>query len=469
MKKYFWIAALAGICMIPATVKAATDRVTEVRIFDAAKLTPEPSWTAFHSDYKGGASVAVGDINGDGVKEIIAGVGIEAEPAVRIFNGQGKLLSQFLAYPKSLKSGVKVASCDFDKDGKAEIVTGTGVGAAPQVRVFNADGTVKYTPGFFAYDKTGRGGVNISCGDVNGDSWPEIVTGSGQGLSPVIKIFDRGGKSLNLDIVPFADRDRGGVDVAVGNIDGGTESEIVTSIYRFGRSLVKTYKADARRTIIGSFEGWPETVQSGYQVATGDMDQDGYDEILVAVAAGSAPHVRTFEVNGRTLSQNFFPFEKDFRGGVYLAVGDVNGDGRQEIVATSGVNTTLGRKYYQKYIEVSLSEQRLYAYESGAVKKTFLVSTGIKKYPTPTGTFAVRSKIPNKDYEWSYGPNHPDNYDLKDVKNNLNFSGNYFLHEAYWHHNFGHVMSHGCININTANSKWLYDWAEVGTPVIVKQ
>jgi lipoprotein-anchoring transpeptidase ErfK/SrfK len=284
-----------------------------------------------------------------------------------------------------------------------------------------------------------------------------------------VKVFDRGGKSLGLDIVPFADRDRGGVDVSVGNIDGGAESEIVTSIYRFGRSLVKTYKADTRRTIIGSFEGWPETVQSGYQVTTGDLDRDDKDEILVAVAAGSAPHVRAFEANGRTLPQNFFPFEKDFRGGVYLAVGDIDGDQRMEIVAISGGNTAQGRKYYQKYIEVSLSEQRLYAYESGSVKKTFLVSTGIKKYPTPTGTFAVRSKTPNKDYEWSYGPNHPDNYDLKNVKNNLNFSGNYFLHEAYWHHNFGHVMSHGCVNINAANSKWLYDWAEVGTPVIVKQ
>ena len=210
-------------------------------------------------------------------------------------------------------------------------------------------------------------------------------------------------------------------------------------------------------------------MQGGFHVAAGNVDSDANDEVLVALASGGGPQVRAFEAYGKPLSQNFFPYESAFRGGVNAAVGDVNGDGVEEIVTAPGRNTIEGSTKYQKYIEVRLGEQRLYAYENGVIAKTFLVSTGIVKYPTPEGTFAVQAKIPIKDYEWSYGPDHPDNYDIKDVKWNLRFTTGYYLHYAFWHNNFGRRMSHGCVNINRENSEWIYNWADVGTPVIIKQ
>ncbi|MFA5107016.1 MAG: L,D-transpeptidase family protein, partial [Patescibacteria group bacterium] len=453
---------LGFFCVTGHEARAENFRQPEIKIYDAKKLTLEKTWLAFDAGFKGGASVAAGDVNGDGRDEIIVGAGPGGGPQVRIFKRDGSLLSQFFVYPENFRGGVRVASCDFDKDGKDEIVTGPGPGGGPQVRIMTSKGVAKITPGFFPFDPNYKGGINVACGDVDGDKKIEVVIGVGVAAEPHVRVFTPKGVAEGIEIYPYAKRDKGGVAVAVANVDGGPAAEIVTSIYRFGRSLVKTYRADAQRSIVAQFEGWPEQVQSGFQVAGGDVDGDSLDEILVSVAAGGGPHVRAFEAYGKPLPQNFFPYESNFTGGTLTAVGDVDGDKRQEIVTVPGRNTIQGRTDYYKYIEVRLDEQRLYAYENGMLVKTFLVSTGINKYPTPPGDYSVLAKIPRKDYEWSYGPNHPDNYDIKDVDFNLRFFNGYYLHYAYWHHNFGHKMSHGCVNIDRPNSEWVYNWAEVG-------
>lgn len=119
-------------------------------------------------------------------------------------------------------------------------------------------------------------------------------------------------------------------------------------------------------------------------------------------------------------------------------------------------------------IEVSLSEQRLYAKENGVVVNSFLISSGVSGFATPQGNFTVLEKIPIKRYQWSYGPGNPLNYNLPNVKWNLRFTGPFYLHGAYWHNNFGNRMSHGCVNIHYSDAEWLYNWADVGTPVNIR-
>lgn len=121
-----------------------------------------------------------------------------------------------------------------------------------------------------------------------------------------------------------------------------------------------------------------------------------------------------------------------------------------------------------KYIYISLKEQRLRAYENGRLVKTFLVSTGSYRFPTPPGNYSVLEKDPVVNYQWSYGKENPDNYDLGNVPYNLMFRPHMYIHYAYWHNNFGRRMSHGCINVSLPNIKWVYRWADEGIPVKVR-
>jgi hypothetical protein len=456
--------------IFPISARAVTSNYREptIHTYESNPISQIGEFRAFAEKFRGGLAIAAGDVDGDGVDEIIAGAGPGGSPQVRVFRADGTVRSQFFAYGDSFRGGVKVASCDFDGDGVEEVVTGAGPGGSPQVRIMTMWGESKFSPSFNAFERSFSGGVNVACGDVDGDGETEVVAGVGIGSEPKVRVFDRYGSSKDLDIVPYADRDKGGVAVAVANVDGGKRSEIVTAIYRFGRSLVKVYRANAARSIVAQFEGWPENVQGGFHVAAGDIDDDGYDEVVVSLASGGSPHVRAFEAHGKPLPVNFFAYEKSFRGGVTSSVGDIDGDGDAEILTAPGRNTIEGRTSYQKYIEVRLREQRLYAYENGVIEKTFLVSTGIAKYPTPEGSYTVTAKIFKKDYEWTYGENHPDNYDIKDVKWNLRFAPSYYLHYAFWHNNFGHRMSHGCVNINKENAEWIYQWADIGIPVLIR-
>lgn len=126
----------------------------------------------------------------------------------------------------------------------------------------------------------------------------------------------------------------------------------------------------------------------------------------------------------------------------------------KEVGSTGAPSTGSGKE-----IVVVLSEQRLYAWEDGTLAKTFLISSG-STYPTYPGTFAVYNKI--KDHTMA-GPG----YNLPHVPDSMYFDGPRAVHGAYWHHNFGHPMSHGCINEPLPEALWLYNWTPVGTTVRV--
>jgi len=120
----------------------------------------------------------------------------------------------------------------------------------------------------------------------------------------------------------------------------------------------------------------------------------------------------------------------------------------------------------EKGIRVDLGEQRLYAFERGRVAKAMPISSGLLIYPTPEMETTVKEKIPVKRYRWFYGPDNPNNYDVPNVKWNLNIFGPFYIHHAYWHNGFGRRRSHGCINVGK-EAEWLYNWADVGTAVSV--
>jgi lipoprotein-anchoring transpeptidase ErfK/SrfK len=116
----------------------------------------------------------------------------------------------------------------------------------------------------------------------------------------------------------------------------------------------------------------------------------------------------------------------------------------------------------ERWVDVDLSEQRVYAYEGSTIVNTFIVSTGTWLHPTVTGTFKIYIKLLYTDMS---GPG----YYLPDVPYTMYFYSGYALHGTYWHSNFGVPMSHGCVNLSIPDAGWLFNWASVGTIVNVHQ
>jgi lipoprotein-anchoring transpeptidase ErfK/SrfK len=112
------------------------------------------------------------------------------------------------------------------------------------------------------------------------------------------------------------------------------------------------------------------------------------------------------------------------------------------------------------WIDVDLTRQTLTAYAGPLPVRTILVSTGLPRTPTPVGRYQIQTKL---RYDDMSGPG----YYLSNVPYVMYFYGGYGLHGTYWHANFGHPMSHGCVNLPTAEAEWLFYWTAVGTPVNV--
>ncbi len=109
-----------------------------------------------------------------------------------------------------------------------------------------------------------------------------------------------------------------------------------------------------------------------------------------------------------------------------------------------------------KWIRVDLSEQTVVAYEKNKPIRAFLISSGLPGTATVTGRFHIRMKVEQQTMVGGVGSMF---YNLPGVKWVQYFYEDYGFHGTYWHSNFGHPMSHGCINMTDADAKWLFDWA----------
>lgn len=116
----------------------------------------------------------------------------------------------------------------------------------------------------------------------------------------------------------------------------------------------------------------------------------------------------------------------------------------------------------ERWIDIDLSDQMLYAYEGRQLIRSFVVSTGTWRTPTPVGQFAVWIKL---RYDDMSGPG----YYLPDVPYTMYFYHGYGIHGTYWHNNFGTPMSHGCVNMITEEAGWLFDWSHVGILVNIHE
>jgi hypothetical protein len=295
-------------------------------------------------------------------------------------------------------AGLTVARGDLDNDGVPDIVTGTGPGGPPVVYVFSgAISTVapngrlypNLLASFMAYDARFRGGVSVAVADVTGDGTKDIITGAGPGGGPHVRVFQAASSTIGpLSISEYASfyaynpAFLGGVRVAAGDLDGNGVAEILTAAGPGGSPHVEAFVLNAAHqpeTVL-SFYAYHPAFTGGVFVAAGDVDGDGREELITGADAGGSPHVRVFATGpaftGLREVQSFFAYESGFTGGVRVAAGDLDGDGAAEIITAPGPWHAPVVRVFHEYPNGALDRiSSFYAYDAGFSGGVFVAAS----------------------------------------------------------------------------------------------
>jgi hypothetical protein len=198
---------------------------TNVTVYNSANNILA-SFAPFGAAWKNGMEIALGDVNGDGQKEIVVGAGAGGAPLVKIYDLHGNLKKSWNAYTAAFRGGVHVAVGNIDGKGADEIITGAGAGGGPHVRVFDGNGIVKQQ--FFAYATSFTGGVYVAAGDTLGLGRDQVITGAGFGGGPQVRLFDSGDKNKAVgSFFAYNKNLRAGVRVSAADLDGTGRAQIL--------------------------------------------------------------------------------------------------------------------------------------------------------------------------------------------------------------------------------------------------
>ncbi|NQV12723.1 MAG: VCBS repeat-containing protein [Parcubacteria group bacterium] len=255
-------------------------------------------------------------------------------PHVRFFDADGEYTEKnFFAFAEDFQGGVNLAVGDVDRDGYEEIVVAAGSSGGPQVRIFSQEGEPKY-PGFFAWEQNFHGGITLAVGDIDGDKQEEIIVGPASGKESEIKIFDYLGNEVADSFVAFGANFTGGVSLAAGDVDYDRQDEIIVGAGQGGGPQVRIFDSDGTVKPF-QFFAFSEEYHGGVNVAAGDFDLDGKDEIGVCQAEEQAwCKIYRYNVNKVVLAE--WKAYGDFTVGADISLADVDEDGMAEIITAAG-------------------------------------------------------------------------------------------------------------------------------------
>lgn len=299
---------------------------------------------------------------------------ISALPASRgggnllTFTDGGTKLNSFFTYDKSLSHGYESIYADVDGDNELEIVTVPKAGVAGHVRVVEQDGTVLANK--YPFGKSFTGGVNMVAADVTNNGKDEVVITAEGSRKPYVHIFSYRAKKGKLKRIkkfrPFSENYTSGVEIATGNIDGKAGDEIVTSA-RWQNTQVSVYKWLPNKRKVKRLtrqRPFPEQdnptdgispakkkqrkqnadvfVNSGVTIATGDVNYDGKDEVIAALATeGSDIQILNYRKGKKKLKllEQKRVYSTEYNEGVQLFAGNIDKNNRDEIVVVPRSNT----------------------------------------------------------------------------------------------------------------------------------
>ncbi len=227
----------------------------------------------FESTFTGGVYVAAGDITGDGVPDLIVTPDQGGGPVVVVYDGAALAKGQVIELTRffgiadpNFRGGARAAVGDVNGDGIGDLIVAAGFGGGPRVAVFEGKSVAagnpnRLLPDFFAFEQTLRNGVYVTAGDITGSGHVDLIFGGGPGggprvrvVDPAILIADGGVVSLDDPAAQVAQlanffagdpNNRGGIRVAVAHLDSSNKAELVVGAGQGDGSNVTAYTAGA--------------------------------------------------------------------------------------------------------------------------------------------------------------------------------------------------------------------------------
>ena len=268
--------------------------------------------------FVGEIRVATGDFDGDGRFEIVAAAGQGGGPAVTILDSAtGATKASFFAYDPAFTGGVFVAVKDVNNDGVADIITGAGAGGGPHVKIFNGV-NLQTIQSFFAYAPDFTGGVTVATADINGDHVFDVVTGAGAGGGPHVKVFDGATNNLISSWFAYPVDFTGGVFVGMGDISNDGSFEVITGAGAGGGPVVAVWNPFTG-ALLSQFMAYASVFTGGVRVGVVDATGDGILDLVTGAGPGGGPHVRAFTYPGLDLLYEFYSGPRTDSNGVFVS------------------------------------------------------------------------------------------------------------------------------------------------------
>jgi len=297
-----------------------------VRVFDRTGNL-KFSFIPYESTYTGGVRTAVGDVNGDGVADIVVGPGPGHTATIRVYDGATQApmtgpFGSFVAFDPAFQGGVNVAVGDVNVDGHADVIVSEDSGGESRVNIYNGmDGG---NIGSFVPYNNWSGGTFVAAGDVTGDGRPDVITGAGAGAGPHVKAFDLVPSTTNPALVKsffaYASGFLGGVRVASGDVNNDGRDDIITAAGAGAPPHIKAFSGTDNSTL-ASYYAYSTQFLGGARVAVGDVNGDGIDDIVTAPGFGGGPHIRVFAGGSLAEISSYFAFDPRYLSGNFVAVG----------------------------------------------------------------------------------------------------------------------------------------------------
>lgn len=272
------------------------------------------NFLAYSKTFKGGVNAISADVDGDFYSEIITSPFSSLQSSIKIFDKDNKLKKEFLAYPKTMTSGVNISSIDLNGDGEQEIITAPSKRYDPQIKIFDKNGIQKLS--FLAYPKTFKGGVNITSCDLDGNLNYSIVTAPASSGGSHIRIFDTKGK-LKKEFFAYNKKITGGFSISCSDVNNDSKDEIIIVNNSSKNIALDIFDGSGKK--IKTIDLIRNSTIRNYNIAFIKNIDEYKQKIILAPKGAGNPEIKIFDMDGNLLT-NFYVNNKNLNGGVNIAI-----------------------------------------------------------------------------------------------------------------------------------------------------